>query len=410
MELRGGYKQTEVGVIPEDWDCVAMGDIGESLIGLTYSPNDVNEYGVLVLRSSNVQGNQLAYDNNVYVNMELPKRVMVKNGDILICVRNGSRKLIGKCALIDETAKGAAFGAFMSIYRSKYSKFVFYQFQANVIHKQIEEVMGATINQITNKDLASFGIPLPPTKTEQTTIANALGDVDAWIQSLTRLIAKKHEIKQGAMQTLLNPYDKGRLKAGWAAKKLGNVGIFRGGSGFPINYQGEIEGVYPFYKVSDMNNEGNNVFMIRSNNWIDKNIQKSICATVFPKYTIAFAKIGAAIFLERKRILSQESCIDNNMMGFIFDENIYDVRYIYYLFLTIKMGKLVSMTALPSLNGKEISELEYFFPPNEQQTLISTILSDMDAEIIALKTKLAKAQQIKQGMMQNLLTGRIRLI
>lgn len=146
------YKHTDVGNIPEDWDCVSMGEIGQSLIGLTYSPSNVKDYGTLVLRSSNIQKNQLAFESNVFVDMDLPSRVMVEPGDILICVRNGSRQLIGKCALIDARAKGAAFGAFMSVYRTKYSKFIFYQFQSNSIQKQIEEVMGATINQITNKD------------------------------------------------------------------------------------------------------------------------------------------------------------------------------------------------------------------------------------------------------------------
>ena len=75
------YKQTEVGLIPEDWDCVKMGDVGNTIIGLTYSPKDITDYGTLVLRSSNVQNNQLAYENNVFVDMDLPQRVIVKEDD-----------------------------------------------------------------------------------------------------------------------------------------------------------------------------------------------------------------------------------------------------------------------------------------------------------------------------------------
>ena len=129
MELKVGYKKSEIGQIPHDWDAVPMGEIGQNIIGLTYSPTDVKDYGTLVLRSSNVQDGKLAFDNNVFVDMDLPSRVIVERGDILICVRNGSRQLIGKCALIDERVAGCAFGAFMSIYRSKYAKFVFFQFQ-----------------------------------------------------------------------------------------------------------------------------------------------------------------------------------------------------------------------------------------------------------------------------------------
>src|SRR5690606_22356432 len=198
-----GYKQTEVGVIPEDWEVVTLGDIGQTVIGLTYSPNDVADFGTLVLRSSNVQNGKLAYADNVYVNMELPERVIVKQGDILICVRNGSRQLIGKCALIDENAEGSAFGAFMSIFRTKYSVFVFYQFQSDLIQNQINEIMGATINQITNKDMSGFKITLPSDEKEQTAIATILSDMDEELQALEQRLGKTRQIKQGMMQELL---------------------------------------------------------------------------------------------------------------------------------------------------------------------------------------------------------------
>ena len=200
---RKGTKPSELGEIPEDWDVVSLGDIGNTVIGLTYSPNDVAEYGTLVLRSSNVQKNTLAYENNVFVDMDLPERVIVKEGDILVCVRNGSRNLIGKCALIDKNAEGSAFGAFMSIYRTKQSKFIFFQFQSNVIQNQINEIMGATINQITNKDMAAFKVTLPSDEKEQTAIATILSDMDSEIQTLEQRLAKTRQIKQGMMQALL---------------------------------------------------------------------------------------------------------------------------------------------------------------------------------------------------------------
>lgn len=202
-QLDAGYKQTELGEIPKDWGVVELGNIGTTIIGLTYSPNDVADFGSLVLRSSNVQNNKLAFENNVFVNMDLPDRVIVSEGDILICVRNGSRQLIGKCALIDAKTSGSAFGAFMSIYRSDSNKFVFYQFQSNIIQNQINEVMGATINQITNKNMAGFRILLPKSKEEQTAIANVLSDMDTELDALQQRLAKTQHIKQGMMQELL---------------------------------------------------------------------------------------------------------------------------------------------------------------------------------------------------------------
>lgn len=198
-----GYKDSELGKIPEDWEVVSLGDIGETIIGLTYSPNDVVEHGTLVLRSSNVQNGKLSYKDNVFVEMNIPNRVIVQEGDILICVRNGSRQLIGKCALIDVKSAGYAFGAFMSIFRSSFSSFVFYQFQSNIIQNQINEIMGATINQITNKDMSSFLITLPQTKEEQIAIAEILSDIDSEIEALETRLEKTKSLKQGMMQELL---------------------------------------------------------------------------------------------------------------------------------------------------------------------------------------------------------------
>lgn len=198
-----GYKQSELGEVPEDWEVKKLGDIGQTIIGLTYSPRDVAAFGTLVLRSSNVQNNKLAYADNVYVNMELPERVIVKEGDILVCVRNGSRQLIGKCALIDKKAEGSAFGAFMSIFRSNFSSFIFYQFQSDLIQNQINEIMGATINQITNKDMSGFTISLPSNNAEQSAIATILSDMDSDIQTLEQRLNKTRQIKQGMMQELL---------------------------------------------------------------------------------------------------------------------------------------------------------------------------------------------------------------
>jgi type I restriction enzyme, S subunit len=200
-----GYKQTEIGVIPEDWDVRYLGEVGQSLIGLTYRPEDTRDHGTLVLRSSNVQNDRLAYENNVYVDssLPLPSRVIVEEGDILICVRNGSKQLIGKSALIDAEAAGSAFGAFMSVFRTKISGFVFYQFQSDVIQTQINEIMGATINQITNKDMAAFQIPLPPSDEEQRAIATVLSEMDTAIAALETRRSKTQAIKQGMMQELL---------------------------------------------------------------------------------------------------------------------------------------------------------------------------------------------------------------
>jgi type I restriction enzyme S subunit len=186
-----------------EWAVKRLGEIGESLIGLTYKPSDVRSDGVLVLRSSNIFEGALRFEDNVFVEMEIPERIIVRAGDILICVRNGSRDLIGKCANIDERVQGMTFGAFMAVFRTPFHNFVYQQFQSNVIKRQIHEHLGATINQITNKSLNSFQIPFPMDEAEQTAIAAILSDMDSEIAALEDKLNKARQIKQGMMQELL---------------------------------------------------------------------------------------------------------------------------------------------------------------------------------------------------------------
>ena len=166
--MKPGYKQSDIGIIPEDWAAKSLSEIGDSLIGLTYQPSKVRKYGTLVLRSSNVQNGLLCFDNNVFVETKIPERIKVRPGDILICTRNGSRNLIGKSAIIDKRAIGMTFGAFMGVFRSEHGQFLRHVFQSGIFKKQINEHLGATINQITNKSLKSFKVPLPQKNQERT--------------------------------------------------------------------------------------------------------------------------------------------------------------------------------------------------------------------------------------------------
>ena len=157
----------------------------------------------MVLRSSNVFEGHLRFDDNVYVDIDVSEKIIVRNGDILICVRNGSRDLIGKCALIDEKSQGMTFGAFMAVFRTPFYAFLFHQFKSGMIKRQIHEHLGATINQITNKSLNSFSIRFPEDEKERTAIATILSDMDAEITALETRRDKTRDLKQGMMQELL---------------------------------------------------------------------------------------------------------------------------------------------------------------------------------------------------------------
>jgi type I restriction enzyme S subunit len=186
-----------------EWQQKKLGELGESLIGLTYEPRSVKSAGLLVLRSSNIFQEALRFEDNVFVDMQVPEAIILRKGDILICVRNGSRDLIGKCALINEEAQGMTFGAFMAVFRTPFYDFAYHQFRSNLIKRQINEHLGATINQITNKSLNSFQIPFPTDEKERAAIAAILNDLDAEIVAAEGKLAKARQLKHGMMQELL---------------------------------------------------------------------------------------------------------------------------------------------------------------------------------------------------------------
>jgi type I restriction enzyme S subunit len=212
------------------------------------------------------------------------------------------------------------------------------------------------------------------------------------------------EVKPGYKQT-----EVGVIPEEWEALPAREVGIFRGGSGFPLEAQGETSGDYPFFKVSDMNNEGNETFMTTANHWISEHTRKRLGANAFPVNAIVFAKVGAAIFLERKKILGQPSCIDNNMAALVLDKSRADVRFVHTLLLSKKLGSLVATTALPALNGKQLGEMALTLPPLPEQRAIATALSDVDGLLGGLDRLIAKKRDLKQAAMQQLLTGQTRL-
>lgn len=411
MATQKGYKASELGIIPQDWDVVELGSVGEPIIGLTYSPRDINNNGVLVLRSSNIHSNKLAFDNNVFVKMEIPERVIVKENDILICVRNGSRQLIGKCALITKEAEGFAFGAFMSVFRTPFAPFVFYAFQSDKMQSQIKEIMGATINQITNKDLREFKIAIPKSTAEQTTIATALSDTDTLIDSLQTLIAKKQAIKLSAMQNLLSgkirlpefaqhpdgspkttrQTELGCVPEDWEVVELGNVVNIFDNLRIPVTASKRISGSTPYYGANG--------------------IQDYVEGFTHKGEFVLIAEDGANDLINYPvSYVNGEIWVNNHAHVVQGKENVLDNRFLAYRLNSTNITSYLVGGTRAKLNGSTLKIIQIIIPKStDEQTAIAQLLSDMDAEIEALECRLKKTQSLKQGMMQALLTGKIRL-
>ena len=168
--------------IPESWKWCRICHISNSYIGLTYKPSDISEQGIIVLRSSNIQQGKLSLQDIVRVNSDIPEKLYVQNNDILICARNGSKRLVGKSAIINGIKEPMTFGAFMAICKTSLYEYVYLFLQSNVFFSQLREVSGTTtINQLTQNKFNSFLIPIPP-RVEQMRIANKFAELVPYIE------------------------------------------------------------------------------------------------------------------------------------------------------------------------------------------------------------------------------------
>lgn len=383
------YKQSELGIIPKEWEKKSLDGLGDCIIGLTYDPSEIHSSGTLVLRASNIQHNTLEFNDNVFVNKNIPKRLMIREGDILICVRNGSRSLIGKSVLIENNTKEMSFGAFMSVFRSKHGKFLIHVFQSNLIKKQIQKNLGATINQITNKTLNSLNIPFPNDKKERDEISDALNNIQIFLNNLNKLIKKKRDLKLSIMQKIITGNNRINGFSGeWLKLPLGEI----------VNiHKGQI--------ITEKNITPGNIPVIAGGK------KHSYFHSVANRYgktiTISASGASAGYLAFHKFPIFASDC------STISESNEYDISFIFYALLLNQNKIYKSQTggAQPHIHPKDLVPLLINFPKDvKEQIAIASIITDLDSEIVALEKKFKKVKKLENAMLYELITGKTRLI
>lgn len=384
MELKKGYKQTEIGIIPEDWEVKKVKSFTSVKSGGT--PNtQISEYWDGTIRWMNSG------------ELNLKTVFEVKNRITELGLKNSATNLLPKhCILIGLAGQGKTRGtvakneielctnqSIATILPSEHINYVYLYFNLDSRYFELRGLStgdggraGLNLNLISN-----ILIPIPSIK-EQTAIANALTDIDDLISSLEEKIVKKKNIKQGAMQELLKP------KEGWVEKRLGEVVIIKKGQ--MITSSDFIKGTTPVI-AGGMTLAGYHSISNRKANTITISASGANAGFVaFHKYPI-FASDCSTI----------EEDVNCNIL-FIY----------YFLKLKqIKIYKLQTGGAQPHIHPKDLNPIIIFYPDNiKKQNEIAMILLDMDKEIEGLEGKLEKYRMIKEGMMKDLLTGRIRLI
>ena len=203
-----------IGEIPEHWGLIKMKHKGDVIIGLSYSPEDIVDEGdgTLVMRSSNVQNGKPSFLDNVYVSSKIPEKIRLKVGDILICSRNGSRNLIGKNCLITKNEEGLTFGVFMTVYRSRHYKFMYWLLNSPIFESQSGLFLTSTINQLTVSTLQNMVLPFTNNESEQNQIVEYLDSKTKEINDLVQLEQKKIDLLKEFRQSLISEVVTGKVK------------------------------------------------------------------------------------------------------------------------------------------------------------------------------------------------------
>lgn len=412
MELKTGYKQTEVGVIPSDWEVKILHSLSEKImVGIASSATHAyRENGIIMFRNQNIKPNLLDDTDILYIAPEYEaifKNKRLKAGDLLTA-RTGYP---GTTCLVPVNYEGAqSFTTLISRVRdnlvnSKYLCFYLNSEKGQLFFEQNQ--IGGGQKNVNAGTLKLMPIPLPPTKVEQAAIATALTDTYQYIAHLEKLISKKRNIKQGAMQELLRP------KEGWVVKKLGELGEFKNG----INKGEDDFGFgFPFVNLMDVFGRnkvvlGSSLGLVNTSAIERKTYELKRGDVLFIRSSVKPSGVGLTS-------LVNEDLKDTVYSGFLirfrdFGELDFDFKTHCFNESGFRNRLIDSSTvsANTNINQNALKQLTIALPPKKaEQTRIATILSDMDSEITTLETKLTKAQSIKQGMMQQLLTGKIRLI
>jgi type I restriction enzyme S subunit len=415
MEVRAGYKQTAAGVIPEDWRLSSMGDEAELLTGFPFQSSGFTKSGVRLLRGSNVKRGAVDWSTEItqhWPAVETKTQAYgLRAGDLVIAMDGA---LVGRsyatiaasdlpALLVQRVARLRSKKSVQGLLRAWVASEFFVQ------HVDLVKTHTA-IPHISPKDIRQFALVVPSATAEQIAIADALSDVDALFTGLDRLIAKKRDIKKAAMQQLLTGQTRlPGFHGVWGATTLRQAVTTPITDGPHLTPRFLATGV-PFLSVNNLVNHRLDFSSLR---YISMEDHIEFSKKCRPKRgDILFGKaasVGMVALVETDMELNIWS-----PLALIRVTGRMHERYVFFALQTLQIARQIKLMTNASSQGNmgmsDIGMLEIPLPSLSEQAAIANVLSDMDAELAALEARRDKTRALKQGMMQELLTGKTRLV
>ena len=335
-----------------EWKKHSLGEIGETIIGLTYKPSDVvDNNGIIVFRSSNIKNGMIDYSDLVRVNKHIKDKIITKENDILVCARNGSQRLIGKNAIIKQEDANNTFGAFMMVYRANDNPFILPLLSTKKYFSQVGENLGARINQITTSDFNGFEFYFPENHAERTKIAELFRLLDERIATQNKIIEDLKKLKSAISERLFNAIkgdvvvleDIGDVVKG---KQINGEFLSESGKYYVMNGGIEPSGFYNDYNV-----EANTISISEGGN------------------SCGYVQFNACPFWSGGHCYTIQNTTDNVKTEYL------------YQFLKSKESEIMKLrigSGLPNIQKKDLAKFKITIPNISEQKVISAFLSSFE--------------------------------
>ncbi|WP_440182968.1 restriction endonuclease subunit S [Barnesiella intestinihominis] len=418
MDIPQGYKQTELGIIPEDWEVKSFSQVFDMYPNNTYPRDCMNDsygairnihYGDILIKYPTIVDVERCSIPYLNEDVKIKAQKFVQSGDVIIA-DTAEDETVGKCVEIKNAINAKIVSGLHTFFCHPIRIFAigwwgYYLNSSNYHNQLLPYITGIKVSSISRASIQETKLLVPPIA-EQKAIAEALGDIDGLIATLDKKIAKKHLIKQGAMQQLLT--GKKRLPGfsdPWVERKLGEIGVWVKGQSLSkndITPNGKnicihYEELFSYGEVitSPISRTNSQPITISLGNEI-----------LFPDSDVTPDGLG------RCSALLMKDVIIGSGVNILRHNPLYDTSFVSYS-INANRSKIIDRvtgTTVKHINSKELSEVVIEIPKNkDEQIAIATMLNDMDKEIDDLEAQRDKYRLLKSGMMQKLLTGQIRL-